>query len=85
MRICFTFHGVRHCFDVPLLIDKNVLHVPPPQNFPELELAVTVLELVNHVKGQVRDTPLTKALTQASSQFIQQVKQELPQGVELHE
>jgi hypothetical protein len=85
-QICITFGGVKHCFKVPLLIaiEPKVLP-PPPPNFPELELAATVLHLVNVVQPAVKNSQLTKRLSEVATQFISQVQRELPQGVELIE
>lgn len=80
-KMCFTINGVNHCFDIPVLIDIDPK--PPDPNFPELELAIAVLQLVEKVKPVVRETELTRAITEASTRFIQQVRKELPKGVEL--
>jgi hypothetical protein len=82
-KMCLTINGVKHCFDIPVMINRDFRPIPP--NFPELELAITVQQLVDMVKPAVRDTELTKALTVASTRFIQQVQKELPKGVELIE
>jgi hypothetical protein len=70
---------------VPVLIEK--FHVPGigPVNMPELELAVSVLQLVSAVQPSIPDSQLTRQLGEAATGFIQQVKKGLPQGVELKE
>jgi hypothetical protein len=78
-QICFYVNGVKHCVPVPAAIDRD----PVSPNWPELELATSVLQLVERVKAVVKDTELTRALTTASTHFIQQVQKELPKGVEL--
>jgi hypothetical protein len=81
-EVCFKINGIEHCFPVPELIDIDLK--PPDPNFQELELAIAVERLVEKVKPVVKETELTKALTAASTGFIQQVQKELPKGVELH-
>ena len=82
-RICFTFNNVKHCIDIPLLVDREHLHRPPPPNFPELDLALSVLELVDFLKPQLKDSELSRSLTDVSTRFIQQVQRQLPTGVEI--
>jgi hypothetical protein len=83
MRICMTISNKRHCFDIPDLVNQDYFHRPPPPNYPELELAATILQLVEHIKPAVRDTEFTKSLTELSTRFIQKVQEGLPKGVEL--
>ena len=83
-EICITIDGQRHCFPVPELI-REKFPPPPPGNYPELELASAVLELVNFVQPVVARSQLTKQLREVATQFIQQVQKGLPQGVELKE
>jgi hypothetical protein len=83
MKMCMTIHGKRHCFDVPELVNPEFFHRPPPPNYPELELATTVLQLVDFIRPVVRDTEFTKGLTELSTRFIEQVREGLPKGVEL--
>ena len=82
-EICLyvTINGERHCFPIPVLIDRFPKR--PDPNYVDLELAVTILQLVEDVKPQVRDAELTRSLTQTCTRFIQQVQNGLPQGVEL--
>jgi hypothetical protein len=82
-EICITIHGVRHCFRVPLLIEKFHIPGPGPVNFPELELAVSVLQLVEHVRANVKQPEFTTRLSEVALGFIQQVQKGMPQGVEL--
>ena len=81
--ICITIAGRRHCFPLPILVEKIHLPGPGPVNFPELELATAVLQLVTAVQPSVGQSPFTKQLGDAATQFIQQVQKGLPQGVEL--
>ena len=77
-RICFTIAGKRHCIDIPVLVEKPFRR-PPPHNMPELELALTVLELVQVVKP----TEFSKRLADVSKGYVDQFKQQLPKGVEI--
>jgi hypothetical protein len=76
-EFCFTINGVRHCFQIPRIIE--VPHRPPPQNFPELEIAISVLEIVQLAKP----SEFTKQLATVSNAFIKQIQSGLPKGVEL--
>lgn len=80
-QFCFTIGGKRHCFDVPLLIDKNLIHRPPPPNYPAFDLAATVVLLTDAVP----QSELSKQLREIATNFIQQVKKQLPKDVELVE
>ena len=82
--ICFEIDGKRHCFEVPLLIDRPV-HRPPPENLPQLELAVTVLECARVVKAVDGPSPLTNQLSEVATQYIQQLQNSLPKGVSLNQ
>jgi hypothetical protein len=84
-EICITINGERHCFRLPRLLEKFPPPGPEPRNFPELELATAVLELVNFVQPAVARSQLTSQLSEIATQFIQQVQKGLPQGVELKE
>ncbi len=81
-EICFKINGVEHCIPIPELIAIDLR--PPDPNFPELELAIAVEQLVEKVKPVVGDTDLTRAITEASTRFIQKVQKELPKGLELN-
>ena len=67
-QFCFTIGGKRHCFDVPLLVDKNLIHRPPPPNYPAFDLAATVVLLTEAVPqsdfqgscGRLRQTSFSK-------------------------
>jgi hypothetical protein len=83
MKMCMTINGKRHCFDIPELVNQDYFHRPPPPNYPELELAATILQLVEHIKPAAHDTEFTKSLTELSTRFIQKVREGLPKGVEL--
>jgi len=78
-QLCVNIGGKRHCFPLPSLINRGQIHIPPPNNYPPFELAISVLELVNAVP----DSELSKELLQVANRFIQQVKKDLPQGTEL--
>jgi len=84
-EICITIHGRRHCFPIPVLIEKIHLPGPGPVNYPELELATAVLQLVKAVEPHAAKSELTKKLSETATQFIQQVQKGLPQGVELRQ
>jgi hypothetical protein len=84
-EICIVINGKRHCFPLPVLVEKFHIPGPGPVNFPELELATTVVDLVKSVQPRVGQSQLTKQLVDVSTQFIQQVQKGLPSGVELHE
>lgn len=79
-QMCVTINNVKHCFPIPVQID---LGVKPPPNFPELELAIAVESLVEKVEPEIGETELTRAVSEASTRFIQKVQKELPKGVEL--
>ena len=78
MRFCFTFGGKRHCFFIPLLVD-HPFRKPPPNNFPELELAATVLEMVR----VVGPSELSKQLSDVATRFVGNIQKQLPKGVEI--
>jgi hypothetical protein len=81
-EFCFTINGKRHCFRIPVLI-PDIPHRPVPGNYPELELAIAVLQLVKVIQPAAKDSQLTKQLSEVAKGFIQQVQKGLPQGVEL--
>ena len=85
MRICFIINGQRHCLDIPLLVNLDPLHGPPPGNMPELELAATVQELAKLVQPVARESELVKELSAVAGRYIARVQAQLPQGVELVE
>lgn len=80
-QICVQIGGKRHCFPLVEMIDKSVIHRPPPNNLPPFELAVAVLTLVQEVPS----SDLSKELTQVATRYISQLQKELPKGVELVE
>ena len=53
MRILHNHRRRRHCFPLPVLVEKIHLLGPGPINFPELELATAILQLVNAAKSQL--------------------------------
>jgi len=86
--LCYKIHGQKHCFEIPTLVDlSQVIHKPGPGpvNFPQLELAVTVVGLVNAIEKTGRNTEFGAKLLEVSNAFIQNVRTGLPQGVELTE
>lgn len=78
-KICITINGQMHCFAVPSLIDRSAILRPGPNNFPPLELAIAVLELVQAVP----ESELSQSLTQLAAGFIERVRAGLPAGVDL--
>ena len=82
-EFCIRIHHRLHCFPIPVLIEK--FHIPGigPVNFPELELAISVLQLVEHVRPNVKDSKLSEELTGIANRFIEQVRTGLPEGVEI--
>jgi len=82
-EFCITIHGQRHCFPIPVLIEKFHGPGPGPVNFPELELATAVLQLVHFVQPNGASSPFTKQLNEVATHFIEQVQKGLPQGVVL--
>ncbi|HWA03946.1 MAG TPA: hypothetical protein VG819_10520 [Rhizomicrobium sp.] len=84
-EICITIHGVRHCFVIPLLVEKFHIPGPGPVNYPELELAVSVLQLIEHIRPNVKQAEFTDRLADVARGFIQQVQKGMPQGVELRQ
>jgi hypothetical protein len=84
-QICIIIGGRRHCFPLPVLVEKFHIPGPGPVNFPELELATTILQLVKNIQPQLGQSQFAKQLTDVSTQFIQQVQKGLPTGVELHQ
>lgn len=87
LTLCMPIKSPRdsrvHCFKIPPFVDSEHFHKPDPWNYPELSLVSTVLALVEHVEPLVKDKEFTKALTDISNKYIQQVKDGLPAGVEL--
>lgn len=81
-EICITIGGVRHCFSIPVLVPSP--HPGPgPVNFPELELAIAVLQLVQVVQPSVQHSELTRQLSDVATRFIEGVQKGMPAGVEL--
>jgi hypothetical protein len=82
-EICVKINDKVHCFPLPVLIEKFHGTGPGPVNYPELELATAVLQLVNFVKPTVANSQLTRQLSEVATHFIHQVQKGLPQDVEL--
>jgi hypothetical protein len=82
--LCYKINGQKHCFEIPTLVDLTHIHGPGPINFPQLELAVTVMGLVQTVE-KTRKSEFGTKLLEVSSAFLQEVRKGLPQGVELTE
>lgn len=85
MRICITIGGKVHCFTIPLLFRPDVVHIPHPTNYPELELAASVLYLVRALQPVIEGSTFAQQLAEVSSRFVQQVQSGMPKGVELHQ
>jgi len=83
--LCYKIHGQKHCFEIPMLVDLSHIHGPGPVNFPQLELAVTVIGLVQEVEKAGRKSEFGAKLLEVSNAFLQNVRAGLPQGVELTE
>jgi len=82
-HLCYEIHGQRHCFEIPMLVDLRQIHIPPPHNYPPLELAVTVIKLVEALELAGRKSDLGRKLLEVSTAFMQHVQAGLPEGVEL--
>jgi hypothetical protein len=78
-ELCIIIGGTKHCFPIPSLIDQEAIHIPKPHNYPQFELAVTVLQLIQALPP----SELSKDLSEVATKFIQNVQKGLPQGVEL--
>lgn len=83
--LCYKINGQKHCFEIPTLVDLTHIHGPGPVNFPQLELAVTVIGLVQAVEKAGRKSEFGTKLIDVSKAFLQEVRTGLPQGVELTE
>jgi hypothetical protein len=84
-RFCYTINGQKHCFDIPELVDLAHIHGPGPVNFPQLELAVTVVGLVDAIEKTGRNSEFGAKLLEVSNAFIHNVRTGLPKGVEITE
>lgn len=73
----------RHCFKIPEFVDAENFKKPEPVNMPPLELAATVLSLVEFAEQFVHDKALTSELTEVANRYIQKVREGLPEGVEI--
>ena len=82
--LCYKINGQKHCFEIQTLVDLSHIHGPGPVNFPQLELAVTVMGLVQTVEKN-RKSEFGAKLLEVSNAFLQNVRAGLPQGVELTE
>jgi hypothetical protein len=82
--LCYKINGQKHCFEIPTLVDLTHIHGPGPINLPQLELAVTVVGLVQTVE-KTRNSEFGTKLIELSNAFLQEVRKGLPQGVELTE
>jgi hypothetical protein len=78
-QLCITIGGKKHCFPLPTLVDRQYIHKPPPPNFPQLDLAISVLELV----AVVPESDFSKELSHSANRFIDEVRKGLPAGTEL--
>ena len=84
MKMCMPVHGVKHCFDIPELVDRDFFHKHPPNNMPELGLAGTILSLIDFIRPQVRDTEFLAKLNEVTMTYINNFKEGLPKSVELN-
>jgi len=85
-EVCFRIGGHVHCFPIPVLGPPVVIpHGPGPVNYPELELAATVMQMAEAVQHAVPESELTKQLTEVAGRFVDQVRAGLPDGVELRQ
>jgi hypothetical protein len=86
MALCISFSidGRTRNIRIPLLIDTNIRQRPVPGNLAELELAATVLALVEHIKPVTHDVDFTRELTEVSNRYIRFIKKGLPAGVDLN-
>jgi len=82
-NFCYTINGRKHCFPVAELVDLSKVPRPGPINFPQLELAVTVIGLVDVVEKRGRNSEFGAKLLDISKAFLQEVRNGLPKGVEL--
>jgi len=88
LEICIRIHGEVHCFSIPVLIDNPLRpHGPDPHNYPILDLAATILVLVEEVKGSANraDSEYLNQLTEVTRGFIKNVQAGMPEGVTLNE
>ena len=82
-QLCITISGRRYCFPVPLLVEKIHLPGQGPINYPQLELAIAVIDLANAVRPLSDSPEFTNELVAISTRFIEGVRKGLPAGVEL--
>jgi hypothetical protein len=76
-EICFNYDGQLHCFPIPSLIpDWSKIKGPPPGNFPELDLAVTIL-MLSEVTGK---SEFTEKIAQLAHEHITHIQTGLPEG-----
>lgn len=100
MRICFRIHGILHCFIIPLLIDPLWflhIHGPGPVEGPrpepwfttegkvtgwaqDLQILATVHALAHQLSPEAQ-----RAVHAGLDQALSNVKQQLPEGAELHQ
>lgn len=80
---CVTINGQRHCFEIPLLVELSHIRKPDPGNYPALDLAFTVNELLRVVQPLAPNSSIVRGLAEVSGKFIREVQAGLPKGVEL--
>lgn len=73
-EICFMFDGKRHCIPVPMLIEEFHVPGPEPVNFPELEVATSVLQLVKTALPSGTKSALSSQLSEVTNSFIRDVQ-----------
>lgn len=74
---------VTHCVEIHEYVELPELKPHRRHNYPELELAATVLSVVDYVRPLVKDSPLVQQLTEVATGFIDKVRAELPAGVSI--
>lgn len=72
-----------HCFKIPEFVDAENFRKPEPINMPPLELAATVISLVEFAEQFEHDKTFTTELAEVANRYIQKVKEGLPEGVEI--
>ena len=80
LTLCMPIHGIKQCFRIPELVDDSYFtqpHCGPgpgPTDYPELELAGTILSSVEFIDPQIKDKEFTKTLTDVANKYIQKVR-----------
>ena len=87
MYIAYNIHGELHQFEVPTIIDFKEFKFPKPdpRNYPVLDLAITVIEMIEAVEPGEKRSQLSSKLVELSRDFIKNVQAGLPKGVQIRE